>query len=65
MFNKALLAKQVWRIHQHPESLVAQIFIAKYFSQGSVLEASLRSWPSYVWWSLVSAQELLKQGLVR
>jgi len=55
----------VWRIHQHPESLVAQIFIAKYFSQGSVLEASLRSRPSYVWWSLVSAQELLKQGLVR
>jgi hypothetical protein len=41
MFNKALLAKQVWRIHQNPKSLVARIFKAKYFSKGSVLEASL------------------------
>jgi hypothetical protein len=60
MFNKTLLAKQLWRIHQHLESLVARIFKAKYFSQGSVLEASLGLRPSYVWRSMLTAKDLLK-----
>jgi hypothetical protein len=31
-FNKALLAKQAWRLWSQPESLVAKIMRAKYFS---------------------------------
>jgi hypothetical protein len=35
MFNKALLAKQGWRLLQNPDSLTAKIFQAKYYSNSS------------------------------
>jgi hypothetical protein len=41
VFNKALLAKQIWRILKNPDSLVAQILKAKYFAQGTIIEASI------------------------
>jgi hypothetical protein len=62
-FNKALLAKQCWRILQNPESLVAKIFKAKYFPRGMILTAQLGRRPSYVWKSLWAAQDLLKTGI--
>jgi hypothetical protein len=62
-FNKALLAKQCWRILQNPDSLVAKIFKAKYFPRGSILTAQLGRRPSYVWKSLWAAQDLLKAGI--
>jgi hypothetical protein len=46
MFNRALLAKQLWRIMQKPDSLVALIMKAKYFSQNTILDAKLGSRPS-------------------
>jgi hypothetical protein len=41
MFNKALLAKQVWRILQNPNSLTGKIVQAKYFPHSSIMEATL------------------------
>jgi hypothetical protein len=42
-FNKALLAKQGWRLLQDPDSIVGKILKAKYFPNESFLEAKLGS----------------------
>jgi ribonuclease HI len=64
MFNKALLAKQGWRILKSPHSLVSQVLRGKYFPHDSFLSAELGNRPSYVWKSLFFARELLEDGLV-
>ena len=40
-FNKALLAKQAWRLWSQLDSLVAQIMRVKYFPGSSVVEAKI------------------------
>lgn len=62
-FNKALLAKQCWRLWHKPESMVATILIAKYYANGSILDAKLGSKPSFAWRSILGACDLLKEGL--
>lgn len=62
-FNKALLAKQCWRILKNPESLSARILKTKYFPSGSILDAPLGWRPSYIWRSIWLAQDLLSEGL--
>lgn len=64
MFNKALLAKQLWRILQNPNSLVARIMQAKYFPQTTLWEAGPGSRPSLAWRSLLSAREILQKGAI-
>jgi hypothetical protein len=44
-FNKALLAKQVWRLLQDSDSTVGKILKAKYFPNESFFEAKLGSKP--------------------
>jgi hypothetical protein len=63
-FNKALLAKQAWRLWSNPQSLVAKIMKAKYFSGSSILEAKLGTRPSFAWRSIISSCDLLREGLV-
>ncbi|KAG7587712.1 Reverse transcriptase zinc-binding domain [Arabidopsis suecica] len=61
-FNDALLAKQAWRIIQHPHSLFAKIMKARYFRDESILDAKVRKYQSYGWASLLSGVALLKKG---
>jgi hypothetical protein len=63
-FNKALLTKQAWRLWTQPNSLVAQITMAKYYSGCSVLEANIGKRPSFAWRSIASSYDLLREGLV-
>jgi hypothetical protein len=64
LFNKALLAKQGWRILQNTSSMVAQILRVKYYPNSSFLEAQLGSKPSFVWSSLFNSRDLFLQGLI-
>ncbi|XP_075515477.1 uncharacterized protein LOC142550125 [Primulina tabacum] len=43
IFNKALLAKQVWRIIQNPESLVSKVLKARYFKHSDIMKAPIGS----------------------
>ncbi|XP_062167104.1 uncharacterized mitochondrial protein AtMg00310-like [Alnus glutinosa] len=64
VFNKALLAKQGWRILQDSNFVAAQILKAKYFPKCTFLEAPLGSKPSFAWRTLFNAKDLLSQGLI-
>jgi hypothetical protein len=64
MFNKALLAKQGWRLLQDPSSLLASILKAKHFPNSNFLGAKLGSRPSFAWRSLFNAHDLLLQGIM-
>jgi hypothetical protein len=51
-FNKALPAKQLWRLLQHPNSLVARIYKAKYYPHHHVMTANTGLIPSFAWRSI-------------
>jgi hypothetical protein len=64
MFNKALLAKQMWRMMQNLESLVGLIMKAKYFPNNSFLETKLGPRPSMAQKSLLASKELIQNGVI-
>lgn len=63
-FNKALFAKQCWRLIQSPESLACIIIKAKYYPRGSLLGSKIGSRPSFTWRSLLAAKDLLKERMI-
>lgn len=63
IFNKALLAKQIWRIVQNPTSLVARVLKARYFKHLDIMQASTGNNPSYIWRSLLWGREILREGM--
>ena len=64
-FNKALLAKQLWRLWHNPNSLIGGIMKAKYFPKGTVVDANLGSKPLFAWRSISSSKDLITKGLAR
>lgn len=52
IFDQAMLAKQFWRIHLRPDSLIARIFKARYFPHGDIWRATVGSYPSFGWRSI-------------
>lgn len=60
-FNRALLAKQVWRIIRDPTSLLAKVLKARYFKHTDIMEAELGSNPSYIWRSILWSRSLIQR----
>lgn len=61
-FNLALLGKQAWRLTTNTDSLVSKIYQSRYYPGGNFITAKLGANPSYVWRSVLAAQDLLKTG---
>jgi len=63
-FNLAMLAKQVWRLLCEPESLCARVLRAKYFPDGRLLHARMKSGSSFTWQSILAGLECFKRGYI-
>jgi hypothetical protein len=62
-FNKALLAKQGWRLLTNSHSLFYRTFKSKYFPNGTFLSAKVGSNSSFVWRSFLATRDLLLDGV--
>ena len=61
-FNLAMLAKQGWWMIQDQNSLLSRCFKAKYFPRCGFMEVVDCPNNSYVWKSVLAAQQILKKG---
>ena len=64
VFNQALLAWQVWRLLEFPNSLCARLMKAKYYPNGDLLDTAFPSQTSPTWKALMHGLELLKKGAI-
>lgn len=62
-FNKALIAKQLWRLVTKPWTLVATILKEKYCTSGNFMAASAKGHSSLLWKSLMAIQGVLELGM--
>lgn len=63
-FNLALLAKQAWRLLDHPESFCASILRPKYFPDGNLLNSQLKKGASFTWQTVMAGVRTLKLGAI-
>lgn len=56
VFNQALLAKKMWRIHNNSGTILYSLLKARYFKNSYVLEAFRGYDPSYCWRSMLGGE---------
>lgn len=56
-FNLALHAKQLWRLHAHPFTLLDKTLKAKYYPKNSVCDSYFGHNPSFAWRSILEDWE--------
>ena len=61
-FNKAMLAKQLWRVITNPNLMVSKVLRGRYFKGESIWTMRTRNSDSWMWRSVVSAREVLERG---
>lgn len=62
-FNLALLSKQLWRLVQFPDSLIARVVREKYFRCSSPLQLNKDDKPSYGWTNIMATNPLILLGI--
>jgi hypothetical protein len=62
-FNKALLARQAWRLLKYPNSLVSRFLKARYYPQQDFLDSAVKGNVSYTWRSICESKGVLKVGM--
>ncbi|GKE40594.1 reverse transcriptase [Tanacetum coccineum] len=62
LFNRSLLAKQVWRLITSPTTLAARTLKARYFPRSSFFDAKIGYRPSYIWRSFLSVKDIVHKG---
>jgi hypothetical protein len=63
-FNLAMLAKQVWRLIDNPNSLCARVLGAKYYPNGDILRAGPKAGSSFTLQSILSSLTTFKRGFI-
>lgn len=63
-FNLAMLGKQIWRLTEAPDSLCARVLRSKYYPDGKILKAKLKSGSSFTWQSILSGLNTFNKGAI-
>ena len=58
-----MLAKQLWRLHDRKDSLIAKYFKARYYPNHDVWNAKVGHYPSCGWRSILGSRHMLSGGL--
>ncbi|KAL0416973.1 UNVERIFIED_CONTAM: putative mitochondrial protein [Sesamum latifolium] len=62
-FNRALLAKQLWRIIENPNSLISRIWKQRYYPSTEWYMATGGMGSSFTWKSVLASSDLIMAGL--
>src|ERR1044072_3598 len=61
-FNRALVAKNWWRLLKCSNSMLARVYRSVYYPDGNILTSKLGYRPSYAWTSISKSKKIFQDG---